>query len=51
MTVATAIHIIDIDAQVEWLLTFGNEFITDIEELKQLKITIYDTQTIPTHNH
>ena len=46
-----AIQIIDIDAQIEWLLTFANEFITDIEELKQLKITINETQTLHAPNY
>jgi len=42
MTKETALQIIEIDAQIEWLLTFDNKFLAEIEEQKQLKITLYD---------
>ena len=42
MTKMTAYSILEIDSEIEWLRKFGLIFKKEIEQLKQLKITLYE---------
>jgi hypothetical protein len=42
MTNETAIQILKIDAMIEHLSEYSTTFNTEIQELKQLKITLYE---------
>ena len=43
MTKMTACNILEIDSEIEWLMTFGDLFKKEIEELKMKKINLYES--------
>jgi len=43
MTKMTACNILEIDSEIEWLMSFSDLYLKEIEELKMKKINLYES--------